>query len=414
MPVWNVQPVFATRGIVSSAVTEGLVLAAYPLPGGVFYDAISGALAAEVSGGAFGPTVANYYFNNGGTARPSGQARGTETATTIFSGQAFPVQATGADFLTTQGTLLALGSVAASATATQYHWIFGSHEYTAIGTGPMVGIDDNQFAGPGRIILGMANGATSPSGNSITNNALTSDPKGKLHFFGAGWDGTNAHWYSQGNGLDRTDTAFSSTIAQLNANRRTWIGRNAYTGAQPGAGTQNVCALALAWNRVLSVQEYAALWANPWQVFSQVSRQRIFIAAGPVVASPQYARAASDVASQWYPSVDGATLAAEVDESTAVDTDFIVALDESRMAELTLSSVTDPLSSAGHVVRYRAYADQAVSIQVSLFQATTKIATWTEALTATTTLYTHTLSSTQTDSITDYSALRLRFNTLPT
>jgi hypothetical protein len=139
MPVWNVQPVFATRGIVSSAVTEGLVLAAYPLPGGVFYDAISGALAAEVSGGAFGPTVANYYFNNGGTARPSGQARGTETATTIFSGQAFPVQATGADFLTTQGTLLALGSVAASATATQYHWIFGSHEYTAIGTGPMVG-----------------------------------------------------------------------------------------------------------------------------------------------------------------------------------------------------------------------------------------------------------------------------------
>lgn len=278
--------------VAQSNLTAGLVLAAYPLPNGLFYDALSGAVATEAAASPNTTTPRQFYNAPGvGTAKPNEMGAGVETSSlSLLSGQVFPLQATGADFLTTQGTLLALGSVAATATTTQYHWIFGSHEYTAIGTGPMLGIDDNNFAGPGRILLGMANGATSPTGFSTVSNALTSDPKGKLHFFGAGWDGTNAHWYSQGNGLDRLDTAFSTTIAQLNANRRTWIGRIAFTGAQAGAGTQNICALALAWNRVLSLNEYVSLWTNPWQIFRTPQSRAISVTSPTVTGQPAVKR----------------------------------------------------------------------------------------------------------------------------
>lgn len=76
--------------------------------------------------------------------------------------------------------------------------------------------------------------------------------------------------------------------------------------------------------------------------------------------------------------------------------------------EVGMAALADPNSASGHVVSFRArYAAGASggSITTTLKQDSTTIASWTDTLTATFTLYSHTLNSTQANSITDYSAL---------
>jgi hypothetical protein len=123
----------------------------------------------------------------------------------------------------------------------------------------------------------------------------------------------------------------------------------------------------------------------------------------------QYARPDADVSDgAWLPST-GADLYACIDETTYSDTDYIYTTSLSSCT-IALSSLSDPADSANHVVRYRAAGDGSTDLIVTLKQGSTTIATWTEAnASSTMTTYTHTLTTGEANSITDYSDLRLVF-----
>jgi hypothetical protein len=125
---------------------------------------------------------------------------------------------------------------------------------------------------------------------------------------------------------------------------------------------------------------------------------------------------ASDITTTGWATQTGATtnLYQVIDEDSASDTDYVASEPASTSAlEVGLQSGTDPASSSGHVVhyRYRKQGTPAADLTVSLREgASTEIASW--AHTGISTSWTQadqTLTGTQADSITDYTALRLRF-----
>ena len=155
---------------------------------------------------------------------------------------------------------------------------------------------------------------------------------------------------------------------------------------------------------------------NPNAVGTLDTMAAVSITVAPA-STGQFARPASDVtAGNWVPSTGG-SLFATIDESVADDADY----DRSPMSpptasimEVKLGSLTDPNVSTGHVVRYRISKDQAggdrIDMTVRLVQGTTVIASWTHNdIPATPQTFEQTLTTTQTDSITDYTNLRLRF-----
>lgn len=122
------------------------------------------------------------------------------------------------------------------------------------------------------------------------------------------------------------------------------------------------------------------------------------------------ARPSSDVADgAWLPSTPAANLFDMIDETAADDLDYIYATSPTTCS-LGLGAVSDPLSSTGHVIRYRAWAPTTGGLVVKLKQGATVIATWTHATLPTSpTTYEQTLSGAEADSITDYAALRVDF-----
>lgn len=114
----------------------------------------------------------------------------------------------------------------------------------------------------------------------------------------------------------------------------------------------------------------------------------------------------SDVAAgAWLPSAGG-DLYAMLDEEPASDADWIYTTTASTF-EVGLSPVQDPVSSSGHILKYRLYGDDVSNIQITLKQTGVgTIAQWTETSVASGWAdYQHTLTGVQADSITDYTAL---------
>lgn len=125
----------------------------------------------------------------------------------------------------------------------------------------------------------------------------------------------------------------------------------------------------------------------------------------------QYARPISpDVAVNGWTATP---LYAKIDEVTYSDADYIQNNAVS-YCEVTLSSVTDPNLSTGHIVRYRygrTRTDRALTLVVRLMQGSTQIASQTHVdPSASFVAGSFTLTGTEADSITDYSNLRLRFD----
>lgn len=87
-------------------------------------------------------------------------------------------------------------------------------------------------------------------------------------------------------------------------------------------------------------------------------------------------------------------------------------ISNSGVYECLFSSLVDPASSSGHTIRYRLmYGGGASSgsSSTTLRQGATIIATWSDTATGSFGDFTHTLSSGEANSITDYSNLRVRF-----
>jgi hypothetical protein len=82
------------------------------------------------------------------------------------------------------------------------------------------------------------------------------------------------------------------------------------------------------------------------------------------------------------------------------------------VVNVAFASLLDPLSGSSHTLSYRAwYAGGATSGSqtAEVLQGSTVIASWTDTLTGSPQAFTHTLTSTQANAISDYSALRARF-----
>ena len=123
----------------------------------------------------------------------------------------------------------------------------------------------------------------------------------------------------------------------------------------------------------------------------------------------QFLRPASDVSDgAWVPST-GADNYAVLDESSPDDGDYAYTPSLSAFT-VGLSTGTDPESSVNHTVRYRAKGNGVDDLVVTLLEGATPRASWTEeAAAASFTTYSHTLTTGEADAITDYTALRLKF-----
>jgi len=133
----------------------------------------------------------------------------------------------------------------------------------------------------------------------------------------------------------------------------------------------------------------------------------------------QFARPSADtVRTGWTDEAGGTTdIYTGIDEVSAEDTEYIktAAPPGSNEFETLLTAVTDPISSTGHVFRWRrrkqpASGSDDVTLTVRLLQGTTQIKSVTDAtIPGTFTDTSSTLSAGEADSITDYSDLRLEF-----
>lgn len=132
----------------------------------------------------------------------------------------------------------------------------------------------------------------------------------------------------------------------------------------------------------------------------------------------QFARPnADDTDANWVKSTGGNTdLYTMIDEAVADDSDYIESGSAPSDDEciVDISTITDPAVSTGHIVRYRYKKDIAagasINLTVGLYQDTTKIAEQSHTgISSNWTAGSFTLSEAETDNITDYSDLKLRF-----
>jgi hypothetical protein len=133
---------------------------------------------------------------------------------------------------------------------------------------------------------------------------------------------------------------------------------------------------------------------------------------GGALLDVRYGRPSSDELQGDWGASSGGVLYPMVNEEVAEDTNHIYVFGQST-CEMGLSGVIDPLTSTFHTLKLRAKSDAgSASLRVTLLQGITQIAQWTQAITGTWVVYEFNLSGAQTDSITDYTTLKVRLETL--
>ena len=232
----NRSPAAGVSGLGASPLARGLVFAAIPV-GGAFYDLVTRQLILTTAGTVEAETPAV----PGGTAARAiyGSGSGATAPRTLL------------DSISGPHSVFVEGSLRVNAAA---YWAFQSAESGA-GNGFGIKFDD---------VAIVNNSAIYWSNNSNRTNAgsgaLGTDSEKYYHRFSVTNDGTNSRWYTKG-GL--ISTAAMTALPTSNANRRTRI----LTDYFSSAGSAGV-SLILAWDRVLSDAENAAVIRNPWQVFA--------------------------------------------------------------------------------------------------------------------------------------------------
>lgn len=134
---------------------------------------------------------------------------------------------------------------------------------------------------------------------------------------------------------------------------------------------------------------------------------------------PQFARPSADTVRTAWTEDDSTTdtLWEEINESSPSDADYIKtpAPPGTNEYETLLTSVTDPVSSSGHIMRWRRRKQPAsgsadINLTVRLMQGGTQIVSRADnAIPGSFTDTSYTLSAGEADAITDYADLRLEF-----
>lgn len=120
----------------------------------------------------------------------------------------------------------------------------------------------------------------------------------------------------------------------------------------------------------------------------------------------------TDASNTGWTASTGTDLAAMIGETVRNDATYISTDALGAIYECALTLGTDPVSSIGHIPSLVLSANTG-GITIRLKQGATTVATWTyPTLPATPTLYTPTLTTGEIDSITDYSDLRISFETI--
>lgn len=258
----------------ANRLTDNLIFAAVPI-GNTMIDLVSGAIAIQnnasypcVSGVDHGVPLST-------SVSPSDYIKYVSSSGNVASGLTFSNQ-TSVDKITDKLTAFALAYIKLGVSSA-IHCVTSSNEFTATGLGFGLGIDDYYYAGHGKVMVGYATAVADLTRPNPTENALTSDPKGKWHFFGGSSDSTNCNFYSSGNGL-KLETSVSSVNLSTNQYRKTFILRS-YSKATDTVS----CGLVLYYNEMCSLEKYARLHQNPWQIFSKPSRKFYLIG----VSAPQ-------------------------------------------------------------------------------------------------------------------------------
>ena len=134
---------------------------------------------------------------------------------------------------------------------------------------------------------------------------------------------------------------------------------------------------------------------------------------------PQFARPSADTVRTGWTEDDATTdaLWAEIDESSFDDADYIKTPTPpgANEYETLLTTVTDPISSSGHIMRWRrrkqpASGSSDINLVVRLMQGGTQITSQADnTLPGSFTSTSYTLSGAEADAITNYADLRLEF-----
>jgi len=134
---------------------------------------------------------------------------------------------------------------------------------------------------------------------------------------------------------------------------------------------------------------------------------------------PQFARPDADVTvTGWVEDDDtSVNMFQEIDEVAFDDTDYVKSPTPpgTNEYEAGLTDVTDPVSSTGHIMRWRRRKQPAagsadINLTIRLMQTLTQITSQADnTLPTTFTSTSYTLSAAEADAITDYTALRMEF-----
>jgi hypothetical protein len=281
---WAVQPQTAVRFNRAHPLAAACIFYALPV-GTIVVDLVSGNYATP-SGSGCSITVEQL---NGGTANTN--QSGIVCATNTTSGAwRWAANATGLDAqaINDSVSIFALAMPRTAAVATV---CVASYE-ASFGDGFGLVTDDNAQWGPGRVLR--VNGGTYTT-NGV-NNELTSSPTSKLHFFGGGWNGSNQFGYFQG--VSRNNTA-TGTTPGTHTNRATVFG-----GRYSGAATFNTSvALGMAFNRILTLDEYRLLYNNPWGLVAQQAA-KVWVAVASGSNNSITAPLGSETLNQLIPTFD--------------------------------------------------------------------------------------------------------------
>lgn len=228
---------------------------------------------------------------------------------------------------------------------------------------------------------------TSPTGSATSSTTAT---------IGATTDEANGTMYAVVDTVTTTPSAAEIEAGQDgDGGAATWSGSQAITTT--GAKTFSVTGLApnTSYSYFIGHKDAAGNFSN--------------IVGGTFTTDQRAMPSADVIDGTWTPSA-GADLFAVLDENPASDADYIQTNTAADSCTVALASLTDPASSAGHKVSYRLQGDGTSGVLVELLQGSTVIASWTHDPAPTSaTQFDQTLTGTQADSITDYTALRVRF-----
>lgn len=243
---WTKQPQCPVTIDKNNPLSVGLIFCAIPV-GNTFLDLVSGQSGIPQGSGA-ATSIARKTID--GNLAESVELKGVDTSSRF----AWPQYSTKLDTLTGNFSVFVEGSLNTNGVARDII----SSSSSSTGNGFSMRFDDVETATNG---LKYWSNLSNRVGSSF--DILGSNSEQYKHRVAMTLDGTNLRWYAK-NKLQ--DTKAETNLPLAGTNRTTRI-NGRYDSYSPTS-----CSIALAWDRVLTLEEYQRLYFNPWQVFQPISR----------------------------------------------------------------------------------------------------------------------------------------------